>query len=879
MDLLLVDGNAIAYRSHFALSKADLRAPDGSQTAASYGYTATILKLLREYEPRLACVAFDSAEPTFRHKVYDEYKADRPGMPDELASQLSWIKNLTKALGIVVLEVPGYEADDILATIASLAEKKGLKAVIATGDKDMLQVVTPNTRVIMLSGAGRETKEMGVEEVVEKYGVEPDLLPDYFALVGDAVDNIPGVKGIGPKIASQLVRRYGGLEQIYNNFQRIDDERIGRLLESGREKAFQSRSLVSVNRDVPFDLTIDDLRREQPDFENLRGLLRQVGFKKFLAEFGNNQEVDIRYTIWNDKMVWDLDRSVYERLSLYINMEAGSAANAKILGIAICFPDKQAYYFPISHAEPVNLDASSLQKILATFQNHPKVPVITYNSKSLYQVFHRLGVGAPQISSDVMLAAYLADPGGEQPSIETLCRRYLGRSLSIQGEFKGFFPTVAHAAKMCSIRACALFDLVGCLEKELANYDLLRLYQDLEIPLSKVLSRMELRGIKVDRKRLQDLSIEIDKRLQNCEKSAHSMAGHPFNINSPKDVAKVLFEELRLAKGKKTKSGYSTDISVLESLSSEHPLPGIILEYRQMYKTKSAFVDQLLRCADPETDRVHACFNQTTTATGRLSSSNPNLQNIPIRGDLGSQIRMAFIASQPDWVLVSADYSQIELRILAHLSEDPVLIEAFERNQDIHSATAAAIFRISPESVTPQLRSIAKSVNFGLIYGMGARGLAQSTGLRIGEAEVFISQHRRTYPKVYEYIDGSLELARQKGYVETILGRRRYIPLLLSSNHAQRSASERMAINTPIQGSAADIIKVAMVKIDSAMAEMGLKGGMALQVHDEIVIDCPKSELENVISLLKNHMVNVYKLKVPLEVRIGVGYNWYEAHQ
>ncbi len=879
MDLLLVDGTAIAYRSHFALSKADLRAPDGSQTAASYGYTATILKLLREYDPRFVCVVFDSAAPTFRHAVYEEYKADRPGMPDDLANQLGWIKDLTKALGINVLEVPGYEADDIIATIVALAEEKGMEVMIATGDKDLLQLVTPKTRVMMLSGAGRETRVIGIEEVVEKYGVKPNLLPDYFALVGDAVDNIPGVQGIGPKTASKLVSTVGSLEDIYNNLAKVDDQRVRGLLELGREDAFKSRSLVTVSRSVPLDIKLEDLRRREPDLEILRTLLMRVGFRKFLGEFAEKGGSPVECKIWDQGMVWQIDRRAHERIAIYVNIEGGSGACAKILGLAVCLPDRKAFYFPISHAEPVNLEMEYLRKTLSVLSEDHGIPLVTYNAKLVEQVFERLGIGIPKIASDVMLAAYLLDPGGEVPSIEALCTRYLGVSLEVDGEFKGFFPTVAHAAKMCGKRAWALLELSEQLERELANSDLLKLYTGLEIPLAMVLAKMEIRGIRIDRQRLDDLSIEIDKKLASLEKSAHSMAGHSFNINSPKEVANVLFEELRLAKGKRTKSGYSTDISVLENLASEHPLPGIILEYRQLYKTKSTFVDQLLRSADPVTHRVHACFNQAATATGRLSSSSPNLQNIPIRGELGSQLRMAFVASEPDWVLVSADYSQIELRVLAHLSEDPALVEAFERNEDIHSSTAAAIFRISPQNVTPQLRSIAKSVNFGLIYGMGVRGLAQSTGLKISEAELFMSQHRKTYPKVYEYIDRSLELARQRGYVETILGRRRYIPMLLSSNQAQRSASERMAINTPIQGSAADIIKMAMVKIDSAMAEEGLEGGMVLQVHDEIVVDCPRRELERVISLVRHHMANVYKLKVPLEVRIGVGSNWYEAHQ
>ncbi len=879
--VLLIDGFAVAYRSHFAMSRSGLTAPDGKSTAATYGYTSTLLKLLRTEKPDYACVAFDTAEPTYRHELFEDYKAGRPDMPDELVEQLDWINGVTEGLGIPLIALKGFEADDIIGTLASKASGAGMETIVVTGDKDLLQLVGPATRVMMLGGSGRDTRMLDEKAVIAKYGIPPGHLIDYFGLMGDAVDNIKGVPGIGPKTAGALVKEFGKLEQIYENLDNIKSARVGQILREHRDTAFASRELVTVHREVPLPLGLEDLRLEGSKRPELQDLFRKLGFRTLAREVvPDSPREDLNPDIWQDADPARAGITCVKRMALEVNLEGRTAATSSILGIAICCEGEGDYYFPIGHREPGNVSAGTFREVAGSLLGDPAVPKVAHDIKRVTVALKRLGVEPAGLSFDTLLGAYLLNPGQGDTSVEDIAALYLGRFMALEKKGKAAeqLLTLKQASEKCGVRSRTILEVVAPMEEELRAKELWSLYADVEMPLARVLADMELRGVKISRSHLSKLSEDLDKRMSLAEKEAYALAGRTFNMNSPRDVARVLFEEIGLKPRRKTKTGYSTDLSVLTELSTEHELPRKILDYRQYSKLKSAHVDQLMRFADPETDRIHANFHQAVTSTGRLSSSEPNLQNVPIRGDLGGEIRKAFIPSEAGWVLVSADYSQIELRVVAHLSGDEALIDAFARGDDIHSQTAAFVFKVEPEAVSKSMRTIAKAVNFGIIYGMGVQALAKNTGLSHEEASGFLKEHRRTYPGLYEYMDRCLEGARETGVVQTVLGRKRYIPDLKSGQSQMRSAAERMAINTPVQGSAADIIKIAMLDISEEIKKQKLKGGIIIQVHDEILVDCPESEREIFEGMLREKMRGAYSLRVPLNVEVQSGANWYEAH-
>ncbi|MFH1313569.1 MAG: DNA polymerase I [Candidatus Eisenbacteria bacterium] len=881
--LLLVDGPAVAYRSHYALAKWDLTGSSGESTAATFGYISTLLKLLREQNPEYVCVAFDTKEPTFRHEMYEDYKAGRPETPEDLAGQFEQIMDLTEAMGIRVVGIDGYEADDIIGTLAHMAGEAGISTVIATGDKDMLQLVNTGTRVIMFSGSGRDTKIIDEKGVVAKYGITPALLPDFFALMGDAVDNIPGVPGIGPKTAGVLVKEHGGLELIYENLENVSAKRARTVLAENREAAFSSRDLVRIDTKVPVGLAMEDFRRGAVNEGRIKTAFIELGFRSLLRQIcGERDTIEVDPEIWQDGLLGSstgelkCDRGV----GIEVNLEGTTASTSPILGVAVCCEGGGEYYFPLNHREPVNVSDESFRSAAAGLLSDAGAPKVVHDAKKVTIALERLGIKVGGIEFDTLLAGYLLNPGRRNLDVVAIAAEYLGKFLD-DGVTTGSgnsLVTLKHASERCCTSAKIGLDARGAMEEDLKKRGLWDLFIGTEMPLTEVLAGMELRGVKIDRARLGRLSTDIDKRLAGIEKDAFALAGRQFNLNSPKDISQLLFDEMGLKPRRKTKTGYSTDTSVLTELSCEHELPGKILEHRQLAKIKSTYVDQLLHFADPSTDRIHANFNQTVTATGRLSSSDPNLQNIPIRSDLGAEMRKAFIPGRPDWMFVSADYSQIELRILAHLSGDEALTEAFSRGDDIHTSTACFIFKVDPPAVTTAMRSIAKSVNFGIVYGMGVQGLARAAGLSLEEAEGFLAEHRRNYPGVYAYIDGMLKTARENGYVETILGRKRFLPNLASSEPSLRSAAERMAVNTPVQGSAADIIKVAMLGVCDEIETRRLEGGIVIQVHDEILIDCPETEREQFEEILSDRMSGAYILRVPLKVDVSSGRNWYEAH-
>jgi DNA polymerase-1 len=881
--LLLVDGPAVAYRSHFALARWNLTAATGEATAAAYGFASTLLRLLKEYGASHGCVAFDTEKPTYRHELFEEYKAGRPAMPEDLARQMVWIKEIGEGLGLRVLELDGYEADDIIGTLAALASRAGMETVIASGDKDMLQLVNERTRVVMLSGAGRDTRVFDGAAVQAKYGVPPALMTDLFALMGDAVDNVSGVRGIGEKTATSLVARFGSLEAIYSSIDLVSPPRAQKALRENRDKAFWSRDLVRVHTGVPLGLELGDIVRGPVREDHLRSLFTKLSFRSLLGQVIPQRpcrsEESARPAVWTESSERGpvvCDGSV----GVGVNIDEAAPALAQPMGVAVACGAAGDFYFPLKHGEPGNVAAEVVRKAIGGVLESAEVPKAVYDAKRAALALRALGIELKGVVFDPMLARYLLSPGQGAMDLGSIALDYLG---AIEPEGAGGKPggavlTVRGAADTCARRARATLDLRGPMEADLRDKKLAALLTDLELPLAEVLADMERRGVRVDAAHLDALSSDLDCRLSLAEKQAYALATRRFNLNSPREISKVLFEDLGLKPRRKTKTGYSTDLGVLVELSAEHELPRKILEHRRIAKLKSTYVDQLLRLRDPGTDRIHARFNQAVTATGRLSSSDPNLQNIPIRDELGAEIRKAFVPTTGDWLMISGDYSQVELRVVAHLAGDRGLIEAFGRGEDIHANTAAAVFKVAPDGVTPAMRAVAKMVNFGIIYGMGAQSLAKATGLALDEATGFLDGHRRAYPGLYAYLDQCLETARRTGYVETILGRRRYLANLKASEPAVRAAAERAAINTPVQGSAADIMKIAMLKVHADIKSAGMAGGLVVQVHDELLVECPPEEKAEMEAILYKRMTSAYSLAVPLRVDLRSGRNWYEAH-
>ncbi|MFZ1946854.1 MAG: DNA polymerase I [bacterium] len=881
--MLLVDGPAVAYRAHFALARWNLTASTGESTAAAYGFASTLLRLLKEYGASHGCVAFDTEKPTYRHELFEEYKAGRPAMPDDLAKQMVWIKEIGEGLGLRVLELDGYEADDIIGTLAVMASRAGMETVIATGDKDMLQLVDERTRVVMLSGAGRDTKVFDPAAVQAKYGVPPALMTDLFGLMGDAVDNVAGVPGIGEKTATSLVSRFGSLESIYSSIDLVSPPKAQKALKENRDKAFWSRDLVSVHTGVPLGLALEDTARRPVGEEQLRCLFTKLSFRSLLGQVIPQRACPSgespRPAVWTEPaergpVVCD------GPVGLAVNIDEAAPALAQPLGVAVSCGAAGDYYFPVRHGEPGNVPPEALRHAIGGLLGSAEVPKTVYDAKRAALALRALGIELRGVAFDAMLARYLLSPGQGATDLASIALDYLG-AIEPQGARAkpgAALVTVREASETCARRARATLGLRDPMEADLRDKNLATLLSDLELPLADVLADMERRGVRVDAAHLETLSSDLDCRLSLAEKQAYALAGRSFNLNSPREISRVLFEELGLKPKRKTKTGYSTDIGVLVELSAEHELPRKILEHRQISKLKSTYVDQLLRLRDPGTDRIHARFNQAVTATGRLSSSDPNLQNIPIKDDLGAEIRKAFVPTAAGWVMISGDYSQVELRVVAHLSGDRGLIEAFDRGEDIHANTAAAVFKVGLEGVTPAMRAVAKMVNFGIIYGMGAQSLARATGLALGEATGFLDAHRRAYPGLYGYLDQCLETARTTGYVETILGRRRYLANLKASEPALRAAAERAAINSPVQGSAADIMKIAMLKVHADIKSAGMQGGLVVQVHDELLVECPPGEKADMEAVLYKRMANAYSLAVPLKVELKSGRNWYEAH-
>lgn len=870
--LVILDGNSLAHRAFHALPL--LTTTTGLFTNAVYGFTNMLQKVVRQENPDYLVVAFDKSRPAFRLQEYADYKAHRKGTPEELRPQLPLIKRILRALKIPVLELEGYEADDLIGTVVKAAEREGLQVLIVTGDQDMLQLVSDNTHALITRKGISELERFNADEVIKKFGVTPEQFTDLKGLVGDPSDNIPGVPGIGEKTAVKLLREYGSLENCLGNVEKLQ-KKIADLLTRYRDQALLSKRLATIDTNVPLAFNFVDLKVEQPDYEELLSIFRELEFKSLLKNIEAEMPLVLKTPSFVNEeipVISDAERMsplIEEvkrdgRLSIFIEKGSIPPMRCSLKHLGMAWGNKVALVeFPDDAAKKAELLAC-----LGEVLSDGSYEKWCHDAKAEMLICSRNGLELKGVTGDTMLAAYLLNPASANPTLEEISLKYLNQAIA--------FSSTAEDVKSAARRALTIQRVWPVLYSELERDEMYSLFKDLEMPLSRVLAKMEKTGVKLDVKRLEEMSREFGEQLDALTEEIYRLAGEPFNINSPRQLGVVLFEKLKLPVVKKTKTGYSTDAEVLETLAQYHEIAAKLLEYRQLMKLKSTYVDGLRSLINPETGKVHTTFNQTITATGRLSSTEPNLQNIPVRMELGRKIRRAFVPSEDEWLIMSADYSQIELRILAHMSQDPGLLEAFRRGEDIHRKTAATVFGVAPEDVTSEMRRRAKGVNFGIIYGITDFGLARDIGVSREEAALYIENYFRKYPGVEKFIKETIARARENGCVFTLFKRRRFLPDLLSSNRVVRSFGERTAINTPIQGSAADIIKLAMLRIDRELEEKGLQARMLLQVHDELIFELPPEEIPVVVPLVRDGMENVVKLDVPLEVEIEIGPNWYD---
>jgi DNA polymerase-1 len=876
--LALVDGSNYIYRAYYGIP--GLTNSRGFPTNAIYGFTTMLMKLLRDLAPDYIVVTFDLKGPTTRHGEFDDYKATRKPMPDDLIPQVPSIKDVVRAFSICVLEKQGVEADDLIGTLTARASEKGWRIAIISGDKDLMQLI--GDRVTMVDTMKDKTYDAAA--VKEKFGVGPEKVVEILGLMGDTSDNIPGVPGIGPKTAHRLIEEYGSVEAVVENAEKLHNVKLREKIRQHAQQAKLSRQLALIRKDIDVDFNLQDSARREPDRELLAGLFSEFEFSSLLHQIKGNAASPVKEcSIIADgsalsELAEKLRRS--NRVACEIIWEKNPPP--VLIGMSFCM-DSESFYLPLGHPNAERqLTAKEVLDAMAPVFGDTRIEKYFYDLKTALVCLESLEVKAGE---DLQLAAYLLNPARQTYELDEITWEYLHERIPTASEVAGgkgkTYPLalvpVVKMADYAGRRVEAILSLAQALQGRLEEAGAASLYRDVEMPLLFTLAAMEKKGVLLDTALLKQMSEELMQLLSLSEEKIHRLAGEKFNINSPKQLQTILFEKLNLPKGKKTKEGYSTDVDVLSDLARSHELPAEILAYRSLSKLKSTYVDALPALVHPQTGRIHTSYNQTVTATGRLSSSNPNLQNIPIRTLEGKRIRQAFIAA-PGCLLISADYSQIELRVLAHLSEDDSLIAAFASDEDIHTRTASDVFGVFPQMVSPDMRRQAKVINFGILYGMSAFGLARELGVPQKTAQAYIDGYFARYKKVRAYLDSILEGARQDGYVCTLLNRRRYLPELKSSIPSVRQFAERMAINAPIQGSAADLIKVAMVNIDHLLTQKGLSSRLIMQVHDELVIEAPTREKEEVMNLVKKEMEEVIKLRVPLKVEIASGKNWDEAH-
>ncbi|MGQ9687298.1 MAG: DNA polymerase I [Desulfobaccales bacterium] len=871
--LYLLDISSYIYRAFHAIR--GLATSQGFPTNAAFGVTNMLLKVLRERQPQYLALAFDSKAPTFRHQEYPEYKAHRPPMPEELAMQLPYIEKIIEALNLPRLVLEGYEADDLIATLVCKAREQGLGVEIVSGDKDLLPLVQEGVTM----WDPMKDQRYDPEAIREKYGVSPGELAEVKALAGDASDNIPGVPGIGEKTALKLIARYHSLDNLLAHVDEIKEKGLQAKLTEYADQARLSRRLVQLQDHAPLAIDLEVLRPGPPDRETLRQLFLELEFTKFTQELGFEMPPAGAFRLVQDQaglkqLAGDL--MGVKTLSIFFLTGEQHPIMAPLTGVALSWQTKKGAYIPFKDG----LASEEIWDTIGPVFQDPSVLKVSADLKAALQITARCGRELAGGRGDVLLASYLLNPARYEQTLENIALHSLGQNLPGPRELAGR-PTAAPdlpaalAAHYAGLRAAAVLEAWPKLEAELDKEGLMPLYQDLELPLLAVLARMEARGIKVDRDFLQRFGQDLERDMQRLEQEIYAEAGEPFLIQSPQQLGRILFDKLKLTPQKKTKgrTAYSTDMEVLQSLAEEAPIAAKVLTYRSLGKLKATYVDALLKLINPETGRVHTTFVQSAAATGRLSSRDPNLQNIPVRGEMGAQIRQAFVADSGQMFL-SADYSQMELRLLAHSSGDEVLLRAFQEGMDIHRQTAAAVFNIHPELVSPDMRRQAKVINFGIIYGMSAFGLAKQLGVGNRLAQEFIQRYFARHPQVKAYLDHTLEEARRQGWVTTLMGRRRQIPQLTSSNRLVRQEAERSAVNTPLQGSAADIIKKAMLEVESALHQAGTGARMLLQIHDELLLEAPREKLPDTAKIVRRVMEGVVKLNIPLVVDLQAGPNW-----
>ncbi|WP_213951081.1 DNA polymerase I [Tepidanaerobacter syntrophicus] len=862
--MLLIDGNSLLHRAFHALPP--LRTSKGVPTNAVYGFLNMLLRILQEEQPDYVAVAFDKKGPTFRHEEFVEYKSTRPPTPEELIGQFDLLKEILKAMNITFFEIDGYEADDIIGTISKKGEKEGISSIIVTGDKDELQLISRNIKVLVTRKGISDIEAYDLEKINSKYGISPEAITDLKGLMGDKSDNIPGIPGIGEKTAAKLLQEFGSLENVLENFDKLKGK-LKENIQKYADQAKDSKYLATIVTNVPLEFDFDDIKYREPDYDKLMNLLRELEFYSLIDRLSKNTKdnkniketenaADMNFAE-NNSSLEDVIKlaAIEKRLSILVDAKKKNLKSYKIDGLYICAKDEYAF------VSGKLLEKSDVRKTLKQLLEDPAVYKITHDSKFIRNTLRQLDIDF-KCQFDTMLAAYLLESSRPRYDVPLLVTEYLGAAMP---DTASFTEQIIH-----------MFALKDVMDDKIKEYDMSKLLYEIEIPLSVVLSDMEHAGIKVDLGKLQELSAKFGEKLDLLTKEIYELAGTEFNINSPKQLGEILFEKLLLPVIKKTKTGYSTDAEVLEKLRPLHPIIDKILDYRFVMKMKSTYADGLAALVDKETSRIYTSFNQTVTTTGRISSTEPNLQNIPVKTEEGKHIRGVFTADGPGHLLLSGDYSQIELRVLAHMSEDPGLIDSFLKGEDIHTRTASEVFGVPLEEVTPSLRNKAKAVNFGIIYGISDYGLAQNLGISNQEAKEYIDAYFKRYPKVKDFIRETIASARIQGYVTTLLNRRRYIPDINSKNYHLRSFAERTAVNTPIQGSAADIIKIAMVNVYKALKENGLGAKILLQVHDELILDSRQEELSKVKDILKDCMEHAFSLKVPLTVDIHQGYTWEE---
>ncbi len=878
--LLLIDGNSILNRAYYGIRP--LTAPDGTPTNAVYGFLNILFKHLEEESYDGICVAFDVKEKTFRHKRYELYKAQRKPAPEDFLAQLPVIKEVLSAMNILCLELAGYEADDIIGTISKKCDESGVICRILTGDKDDLQLASDNTviKLVVTKGGRTTTTDYGRAEFTEKYGISPSAFIDVKALMGDSSDNIPGVAGIGEKTAMSLIQSYGSIDNIYKDVDGIDvTPGVRKKLSDGRDSAYLSYELATIDRDVPIDFEFEAAAAEEYDRPRLAALFVRLNFRSFIQKLGLDGAAAA--SAEPTRVISGSGREV--------DFAELMARVRKFGRAAYLIHDGKLYAKP-SGGDALCAEASKSQ--LREFFADGSIEKVGYDIKEDIISVSDFGIDVAETESnsvafDVMLAAYILDPTQSSYPIATLCMKYLSAALENDGSDEenpqiSMTSLLGEAAddngKASFDRLFAIEALAEKMADEIEENGQHSLYYDIELPLTEVLARLQLRGMYVDKAELTDFGEMLDERISERQAQIYAEAGEEFNINSPKQLGVILFEKLCLPYGKKTKKGtYSTNIDIMEKLRDKHPIVNMVLEYRQLTKLKSTYVTGLSNVVNPNTGRIHSHFNQMVTNTGRLSSTEPNLQNIPVRTELGREIRKMFIAEKDGRSLIDADYSQIELRVLAHIADDAAMKQAFLDNEDIHTQTAANVFNIPPEEVTPLMRSRAKAVNFGIVYGIGAFSLAQDIGTSRAEAQRYIDDYLAHYSGVAAYMKNVVERAKEDGYITTVLGRRRYLPELKASSHLMRAFGERVAMNAPIQGSAADIIKIAMVNVDRRLKSEGLSAKLILQVHDELIVEAPDNEVDAASHILKEEMENAYKLSVPLVVDMNSGKSWYDT--